>query len=241
MNRKQQGFTLVELTIAVAFLSVLLMAILTVSLMAGKLYIKGDTNKTVNQAARDFSDVVRRDFLSTGTGIITVPEPVNAGTVTNPLLSGRACLGNVTYLWNSAALLNDTSDAAREARIVYDTTSQPIRFVRISQPKYKYCDKDPVTDKYPVRIVGSEVTTELLGGTGREYALHSISITALATNGDRGMYQIAYTMGTNEEGTLERDDTGTIICKPNNSVAANFDYCSVNDFDMIVRVGGAQK
>lgn len=241
MNKKrQQGFTLVELTIAVAFLSVLLMAILTLSLMAGKLYVKGDTNKTVNQAARDFADVIRRDFLSSGMQLIVIPEPVNAGTVTDPLLSGRACLGNVTYLWNSAALLNDESSAADQARITYQADGQAVRFVRIFRPKQSYCDADHVTGRYPTVIASTESTTELFGGTGREYALHAMSMEPLAINGDRGMYRINYTMGTNEDDTIERDDEGRMICKPNGSIAANFDYCSVNDFDMIVRVGGVQ-
>lgn len=239
-KRSQQGFTLVELTIAVAFLSVLLIAILTISLMAGKLYIKGDTNKTVNQAARDFSDVVRRDFLASGVESIVIPDPVNAGPIANPLLSGRACLGNVTYLWNDAALLNDTNSSSDQVRITYQSSGDPIRFVRIFRPKQQYCDKDAATGRYPHVIASGESTVELFGGTGREYALHSLTMAPLIVAGDRGMYRVSYTMGTNEAGTIERDESGHMACKPNGTDAANFDYCSVNDFDMIVRVGGAQ-
>ena len=58
--RRHSGFTLVEVTLAIAFLSILLIAILTVTVAAGKLYIKGDTNKTINHHQTKIETTMRR-------------------------------------------------------------------------------------------------------------------------------------------------------------------------------------
>lgn len=237
--RLHGGFTLVELTIAVAFLSILLMAILSLSLAAGKLYIKGDTNKTINQASRDFGDTVRRDFLATGVGLISPEIVIDVGSPSEPLASGRICLGTVTYLWNTAALLNSETAIANSAKVTIGAANTPINFVRITRPQQTYCDKN-MAGNYPMNIPSTETATELFTGTGRDYALHSMNIVPVSEQGDRALYRVFYTLGTNEKDTTEKDDAGYIRCKTNDDVAANFDYCSVNDFDMMVRVGGTQ-
>lgn len=237
--RAQAGFTLIELTIAVAFLAILLMAILTLSLSAGKLYIKGDTNKTINQAARDFGDVVRRDFLATGVGLISPEIIVDVGTPSQPLQSGRLCLGMVTYLWNTAGILNSDTAIASTARVTLGSANEPIKFVRIVRPQQTYCDRN-IAGNYPMNIPSTETATEMFSGTGRDYALHSMRIAPVSVQGDRALYRMFYTLGTNEPDTTEMDDGGYIRCKTNDNVAANFDYCSVSDFDMVVRIGGTQ-
>jgi len=238
--RRQAGFTLVELTIAVAFLAILLMAILTLTLTVGKLYVKGDTNKTINQAARDFGDVVRRDFLATGVDSVTPQIILDNGTPGAPLASGRICLGTVTYLWNTAAVLNSDTAAASTVRITMADTGDPIKFVRIVRPTETYCDQN-MAGHYPMTIPHGETVTEMFTGTGRDYALYTMQMTPVAVQGDRALYRIAYTLGTNEAGTTETGDGGFVQCKTNNDVAANFDYCSVSDFDMMVRIGGTKE
>lgn len=238
-SQRAEGFTLVELTIAIAFLAVLMLAILSLTLSAGKLYIKGDTNKTVNQAGRDFSDIVRRDLLATGAGTISDTITINGGSASDPLLSGRICLGTVSYLWNTGDLLNSDTGAANAAKVTMGTSSDPVKFVRIIRPQQSYCEKNG-SGSYPMNIPSTESATELFDGTGRDYALYAMTFTPIASKGDRGMYRVLYTLGTNEPDTTEQDTDGYIRCKPNNSVAANFDYCSVNDFDMLIRIGGTQ-
>lgn len=239
IRQRQSGFTLIEVTLAIAFLSILLIAILLITVAAGKLYIKGDTNKTINQSGRDFSDTIRRDFLTTGMSMISPTIKINGGTPTT--FSGRICLGTVSYLWNSADLLNDTSAQAQSATVTMGTANTPVKFARIVNPQQPYCDKDPVSGRYPMNIPSTERAADLFGGTGRDYALYAMTLNPIAATGDRGMYQITYTLGTNEKGTTQKDATNSYTqCATNDSVTANFNYCSVDDFDMIVRVGGAK-
>lgn len=236
MIKKQAGFTLVETSIAIAFLSILMIAILSLTITAGKLYVKGNTNKTINQSGRDFSNTVRRDFLSAGASMITPQITISGGDATT--YSGRICLGTVSYLWNSANLLNAVGPAATAAQVTMGSSKTLVKFARVVNPEQSYCDKGP-TGKYPVNIPSTEQATDLFGGSGRDYALYDMSISPVATSGDKGMYQIVYTLGTNEKDTTQKDATGSYIqCKPNDSLTADFNYCAVNEFDMIVRVGG---
>lgn len=64
VDRRRSGFTLVELSLVMAFFSVLLIGVLTLTIHIGKLYTKGMTNKSLNTVGRDVTDVLRRDFAA---------------------------------------------------------------------------------------------------------------------------------------------------------------------------------
>ena len=240
-KRQHHGFTIIETMLAVAFVAILMMAILVLTITAGKMYVKGNTNQTINQAGRDFSDTVRRDFLSAGVGTVSPVISISGGSTT--AYSGRVCLGTVAYLWNSASLINTTTALANTARVTMGSGSgTPVTFARVVNPKQSYCDKD-ATGKYPMNIpTGStgEQVTDLFAGDGRDYALYAMKIQAIASSGDSGLYRITYTLGTNEKDTTQQSAEGYTQCRPSNDASANFTYCAVEDFDMIVRVGGAQ-
>ena len=57
---KQRGFTLIELMLAMTFISVLLLAIAMTIIQIGNIYNKGTTVKEINQAARAIADDVSR-------------------------------------------------------------------------------------------------------------------------------------------------------------------------------------
>ncbi len=237
MRGKRQGFTLIELTIALAFLSVLLIAILTLTLAAGKMYVKGMTNKTVNQSGREIQDIMRRDFLAADRSRISAVATEGAAGKT----AGRICLGSVSYVWNTAGMLNDKDvDATNYQRHIRLGADEPIRFMRVTDVNSDLCVRNPVTNRFPTTIsVAPESRAELLGGEGREFALYEMSIDPVIIESAQGMYRVRYTIGTNDIGTTEREGgSGYVRCKPDASATANFDYCSVVDFDMMLRVEG---
>jgi prepilin-type N-terminal cleavage/methylation domain-containing protein len=59
----KKGFTLIELMLAMSFISVLLLSIAMVGIQAGKMYSRGIVLRDVNQAGRDISDTIRRIFF----------------------------------------------------------------------------------------------------------------------------------------------------------------------------------
>ena len=88
MNRaaKQDGFTLIELVLAMAFISALLLAIALTIIQIGTTYNRGMTLKEVNQTARSISDELTRNLTSS-----------EAFTLSSKYIStptgGRLCLG----------------------------------------------------------------------------------------------------------------------------------------------------
>ena len=88
----RRGFTLIELMLAIAFISMLLLAIAAVGIQVGRIYTRGIVLRDVNQAGREISDTLRRDFLQANqrkivTDAVRVPD-------NNHWVSGRVCLGS---------------------------------------------------------------------------------------------------------------------------------------------------
>lgn len=245
MNKKciQKGFTLVETTMAVAFLSILLISIVILAMKAGSMSIKGDTNKAVNQAGRDIADVLRRDFLSASMNDITMIDTATSTSGGSAYdKSGRICVGETAYVWNLAGMLGqyDKDNGIGGAVTVGSGSSvSAAHLVRIPNSKTS-CSRTG-SGGYETNITDA-AAIDLLKGTGRDYALYRFSASPLAqdgASGGRGMYHIKFTIGTYDAGAITKDTTDAYEqCKPNSEESANFDYCAVNDFDMIVRVGG---
>ena len=81
----KSGFTLIELTLAIAFISVLLVTVSLITQEIVKLYRKGYTIKTVNQVGRDLIE----DLTSSVTS-----STLKAGSICNDFANKDDCLSN---------------------------------------------------------------------------------------------------------------------------------------------------
>ena len=123
----KKGFTLIELMLAMSFISVLLLSIAMVGIQAGKMYSRGIVLRDVNQAGRDISDTIRRDFLQANaekidiTGL-RVPNNSNWST-------GRLCLGSHSYVWNNPKYLDDPSLLGGNS--LFKVDGNPVNLVRV--------------------------------------------------------------------------------------------------------------
>ncbi|QQS21659.1 type II secretion system protein [Candidatus Saccharibacteria bacterium] len=224
-HNSRRGFTLVELTLVMAFMSVLLLAILYLTIHAGKLYTKGVTNKTLNQITRDITDLMKRDVLASDSKTINNPAPSEIGDQQ----TGRLCTGTVSYLWNTAALLDNTV----AAKITYN--GNPVTFVRVIDPGASLCLGDPA----PTVIPDAMKVTELLSTNGRDFAIYSLTIVTIASDASgRGLYSVHMVLGTHEKDTTQVDADAGVQCKPPTDSSTNFDYCTVGEFTTILRAGG---
>jgi hypothetical protein len=223
----KRGFTLVELTLVMAFMSMLLLAILILTIHAGKLYTKGLTNKTMNQISRDVADLMKRDFLAADASLVKLPGEVGTGD----LKSGRICTGTVSYIWNTASLLSSTSP-----KVTAD--GKPITFRRVLDPTASLCAPD-TSGLYPTVIPATLTSTELLGSDNRDYAIYTLTVTPVASDSTgKGLYGVSMVLGTNEKDTTQKDATSGFQCRPPVDNSANFDYCTVEELYTILRVGG---
>ena len=63
-NKHRQGFTLIELMLSMAMVSLLLIAIVTMSIQMGRIYTKGQTMFDLNAASRTINTDFTRSFNS---------------------------------------------------------------------------------------------------------------------------------------------------------------------------------
>lgn len=225
-TRTQRGFTIVELSIVMMFISLLMLGVVFVTIYAGKAYAKGITLKTLNQVGREVTDAIRRDVAS-------APNPSAVMFVTGGQ-TGRLCTGTVSYVWNGATLLASGSPSA----IKDSGSNRIVRLARVDDSDMKYCQG--LTGTLATDLNGAKWTEVLQDSIG-DFAVYDMSMERFSPAGGGGqnqaLYHIALTFGTNEAGTTEGSGSAT-TCKPPTDNAANFDYCSVRSFDMVIRSGG---
>ena len=225
-KKSNKGFTLVELSLVMAFLSLLLLAILFSTIHISKIYAKGVTNRQINQVGRELVDTMRRDFLVADAARIT--SYVSGGNK-----SGRICLGKVSYVWNTAATLA----AGEDSNTIKDKDgSTPVVFSRVIDSGGSLCSN--ITGNYPTSLVGVGDETEILSSEGRTLAVYDLSFTQLTRKGSDGLYTVDITVGTNDPSSV---DSSTMECRPPSDHSSNFEYCSVAEFSIIVRTGGESK
>lgn len=225
-NTCRLGFTLVELTLSMAFIGILLMATVAVAIHFSSLYSKGIAMKSINQAGRELGDSIKRDAVGAAkvSAYYVSPATPGAGKL------GRLCLGRYSYLWNVGDNLNTTEYAK------YQFESTPIVMARILDTGYDYC-KAPVAPATEYKNeVPKAAAQELLASDVGEYAIHNLQATRIPAVGTAGetsaLFRVSYTIGTNDINSIDTVDRS---CKPPNDANENFQFCSVNTFEIIAR------
>lgn len=236
MNRvNAKGFTLIELMLAMTFISVLLIAIAMTTIQISNIYTKGITLREVNQAGRTISDDLQRS-IGASAPFDLAPTATPASYVTQPT-GGRLCVGKYSYLWNYGENIAQTGDATNLDNHFDDNTV--IRFVRVLDPDKSLCQKgtedgNTPSPEYPIPEKTKSV--ELLASGDRDLAIHNFTIAKTAEEAatSQAMYAISFVIGTNDQAQLTTNDAS---CRPPSDGVGAEDYCSVNQFDIVARAG----
>ena len=239
---RRYGFTLIELMLAMAFVSVLLLAIATIAIQAGKLYNRGLTLKSINQSGREISDSLRRDFLQANAGKISgnansAVVMVQAGGADR---SGRLCLGDYSYVWNAPKVVSGEvkSGAGIITEVGGPHSGRPINFARVIDPDGMLCQKNETTGAYMSTVATDKVTHLLKPAGSNDVVLAIHQMKAARVAGDSGadsLYRLEFVLGTSQ---LEAVNTANGTCKPPADNSENLDFCAINSFEMIVRTNG---
>lgn len=239
---RRYGFTLIELMLAMAFVSVLLLAIATIAIQAGKLYNRGLTLKSINQSGREISDSLRRDFLQANAGKISgnansAVVMVQAGGTDR---SGRLCLGDYSYVWNVPKVVSGEvkSGAGIITEVGGPHSGRPINFARVIDPDGMLCQKNETTGAYMSTVATDKVTHLLKPAGSNDVVLAIHHMKAARVAGDSGadsLYRLEFVLGTSQ---LEAVNTANGTCKPPVDNSENLDFCAINSFEMIVRTNG---
>lgn len=231
MNRvdKRQGFTLIELMLAMGFVSALLIAVAMTVIQIANIYNRGITLKDINQAGRSLSSELQRSISNSSS------FNINAGIGSRYIVQdwgGRLCLGQYSYIWNYGDAIQ-TGDVTRLN--VYSNSTAQIRFVKVLDSNTSYCS-DASTK------IDSTNAVELLNVGEHNLAMHSFVISTSNTAGDtktgQQLYSVEFLIGTNDQTALTFDSgTGAVICKAPSESGSDPAYCSVNQFNIVARAG----
>ncbi len=241
------GFTLVELMLAMAFVSMLLLAIAMTVMNIMHIYTKGLTMKAVNQAGREVVTDMKR---TVGEGqvftIASGADPVNSdygrqspfilqdasgnfvskGTDNSDSHGGRFCTGNYSYVWNTGryvpAQVNHYADATKQ-----------LRLVRVEDGGGTYCSN-------PKKDI-PDGATELLSEA--DLAVQNFHIEQLSSGLASGQALYRFTIrlsSANPDAVIKAEDGGALTtlgeCQPPSADIGLEDFCSVNDFVFTVNV-----
>lgn len=130
-HTKQQGFTLVELMMALAFTAFILIFATTAVIQVMQTYNKGVAVKQINQAGRSTLEEMARYLRMADPGV------VNVGVSDT---QRRACFGGVSYVWN---LWNTPNGSANK----YDDNTD-LTFARVNDASSAMCTPSG-TGNYP--------------------------------------------------------------------------------------------
>lgn len=234
-QRQREGFTLIELVLAMGFISVLLLAIALTIIQIGQIYNRGMTLKAVNQTARVLTDDLKRS--------LTASEGFNVDTnfEASGTAGARLCLGTYSYIWNFGKAIQN-NDAAL-AKYEDSALKDPVRMVKVPDPAGLYCERSADTGDLKQKNIrqvdtDNKSAIEMLNSGDRNLTLHQFSLTAANNTYDsttgQHLYTVSFTIGTGDAKALTPDQTS---CLPPGDPNADFAYCTVQQFKLVIRAG----
>jgi prepilin-type N-terminal cleavage/methylation domain-containing protein len=227
---KQQGFTIIELMLAMSFVSILLVAIAMTVIQVSGIYNRGVILKDVNQIGRSLTEELRQSVSQTaafdvGDGL----NDTNNYIIQN--YGGRLCTGKYSYIWNYGEALNNLTSQLNK----YSSSVDMVRFVKVFDPTLEYCNKSAAN--YPSNII-PDGAIDLLNDSQHNLVLYKFSIASSISDikTKQRLYSFEFVIGTNNISAI---DLNTFSCKPPGELGSDPNYCSINRFNVTVRSGNA--
>lgn len=229
-DKKHTGFTLIELMLAMAFVSMLLLAITMTVIQMSNIFNRGLTLKDVNISGRTMVDSIQDTIASSS------PFDLSTKYIIQDW-GGRLCLGQYSYIWNYGTAIVDGIDYDKDFTNVYEDgphSDERIRFVKVFDSNGDYC-KGPSYKK-----VTYKDSVELMDAGEHDIALHSFSIKSYDSAFDgvtnRRLYSISFVIGTNDIDAITVDK---LACKAPGEEGSDITYCAVTRFDVTALAGNA--
>lgn len=235
MNRdkKLHGFTLIELMLAMGFVSALLVVIAMTVIQIGGIYNKGLTLKDVNQAGRSLASELQRSISQSFSFDLASHYVVQGGATP---YGGRLCLGQYSYIWNYGDAVK-INNPARLNKYAAPNADIKFSFVKIIDPNAHYCLS-------PSTAIDSAGAIELANVGEHDFAIHNFTVSTVGSASDpktgQRLYSISFLIGTNDQTALT-GSLGATRCLIPNEIIINKTpdptYCFVSQFDIVARSG----
>lgn len=229
---RRDGFTLIELMLAMTFISILLLAIAMTIIQIGTIYNKGIVVKEINQAARAIGDDLRRTTAASEAFNIATDFVSTSG-------GGRLCLGTYSYVWNTVkALENNDVNITTFAK----ANQQPIHLVKVPDSAKLYCSRSPSTPGTlvykQIREADTSTARELIPAGDHALGVTNLSLVPAAAVSDastgESIYTLNYTLGA---GSIEAMNADQSACLGPGNIKADLTYCTVQPFTLVLRTG----
>jgi len=246
---RQQGFTIIELSLAMTFISILLLTIALTIIQIASIYNHGSVVKELNATSRAINTELSTSIRASGD--FTTTASANRYKET-PNVGGRMCLGQYSYIWNYGTSLSkidstrnlylaNTTPANANTVVTGGVTRYEVGLVKVPDSGNGYCTPD-ANGKY--KAVNPEGAVELLRTGDHAVVLHSLKVTTpQATAKDdassQQLYKISYTLGTSDIDALNGTTTvPPTSCKAPGETGADANYCAIQQFTIVLRVAG---
>jgi len=225
MNRgTKSAFTAVELIIALAFISSLLLVIAMTTIQISNMYNRGLTIKSVNQAGSTVVSDIQKSIQTSMT--FNIDPLLTPKQYVFDAFGGRLCLNSYSYIWNYGKALNTGMATNR-----YSSGADVIRLVKVRDSGGAYC-LNPSSNIDPAGVI------DLLASGDRTLALQSFEIKSSDTAYDKKtnsrLYTINLRIGTNKPENLNSD---YYSCLEPGNPGSDLSYCSVEMFTFAVASG----
>lgn len=236
-DSKQNGFTLIELMLAMGFVSMLLIAITMTVIQIGNIYNRGLTIKEVSQAGSLLSSELQHSLSESAPFDTNVNgEHYIEQSDSGKLIGGRLCIGQYSYIWNSGATISNNT-----AKNKYSGLNTPIRFVKVLDPNGQYCLKQISNNEYPDITVADSSELLTADRDQLDLAVHAFGVKSspsmIDSKTNQQLYYITFVLGTNDQAALN-----DLNCKPpSDSVDRDPNFCSINEFKIMARAGSKIK
>lgn len=233
-KQSTQGFTLIELMLAMTFISVLLLAIAMTIIQIGTIYNKGMTVKEINQSGRFIATDVSRTATAAPQLDLTTDMRTNA-------VGGRLCFASYTYIWNYQFAVELAKDGVPQTGLnVYDGSAKEVHLVKVPDPAKIYCALNG-TGGYlyaGIRALDAPKVQELLPSGDSTIGVNRFEIPTATRITDpttrQNLYTLLYTIGSGKTAAMTPDRSD---CLPPGVAGSDLTYCSVQQFGLVLKTG----
>lgn len=266
--KNKKGFTLIELSLSIAFISILLIGIASIVIHMTSIYQKGLTLRAINEVGQQIMEDMTRAVNGAsyivdvskadenGDGYIDDKESKEAiktyffeatkSDMGNEVQRyGALCISNYTYVWNTAEVLNN------ERKDGVWINGERFRLARFPDPEHKQCNAEVEgtiaagggADKVEIEVMTTTNPVDLIAENEVDLALYSFKVIP-ATQSVRtrqAFISASFILATLRGGVnimANGDFCQGDAAKGGEYDDYDFDYCAVNKFNFSMRTGG---
>ena len=217
-DQKNRGFTILELTLAMTFLSFIMLFVMTVLLQIMNIYNKGIAMTQINQVGRQINDdISSKARFTTSDSVVYKNE------------NRRLCVGGVSYLWNTE------EDRTRGSSYIKNYFSEEVDVesrkntnlgvVRVEDVNASYCSD--------LSLMPSKSSSEVSSLARKSVSVLDFEV-ALSTSSD--ILEVNIVLSTSGSNKPVSSDNGWKCLNSDNNEPNQ--YCAFGEFNFLIYMRG---